>query len=67
MKLIIKTVYDNIDNQWLQWYLDRLENSNVLPGSMSISKKLARDGNAEYLSKDPTSNTTAITTYEIEK
>jgi hypothetical protein len=65
MKLIIETTYDNISEDWLKWYIKRMKNAEVLPGSTKIADDLNVFGSAEFSSKDPSSGTIALTKYKI--
>ena len=65
MKVVITTTYENVDQEWLDWYLKRLAMSEVLPGSMSLTEKIQNDGFAEFSSKDPESDVVATTKYEV--
>lgn len=67
MRLRIETVYENVDQQWLDWYLNRLANAQVMPGSTMISEELKECGHAVFSTKDPNSYCVATTTYEISK
>lgn len=62
MKLTIETVYENVTEEWYQWWLSRFPKEHQ-------AAAVLRNGNelAEYSSIDPTSNVFAITTYRIEK
>lgn len=67
MKMRIETVYENVDQEWLDWYLKRLANEQVLPGSNVIVEELKECGHAVFSSKDPSSDCVATTTYEVLK
>lgn len=67
MKLKITTTYYNVDQSWLDWYLDRLANEQVMPGSTVIAEELRECGHAVFSSKDPSSSVTASTEYLIER
>lgn len=67
MELQITTTYENINQEWLDWYYRRLANEEVLPGSTSIVKELKIYGNASFVSKDPSSDVVAITEYQVTK
>lgn len=67
MRLEIKTVFENVDQEWLDWYLARLENEEVLPGSTLIVKQLKEIHHAAFSSKDPSSDVVATTSYLIRK
>lgn len=62
MKLIIETVYENITEEWFEWWLSRFPKDDE-------SALALRDGDTyvQYSSKDPTSNVFATTTYRIER
>lgn len=65
MKLKITTTYENFDKEWLDWYMKRLANEQVLPGSTSIVEQLQKDGAASFSSKDPEGPCIATTAYEL--
>ena len=67
MKVTIETIYENVDQGWLDWYLKRLGNEQVLPGSTNIIKELKENGYASFSSKDPSSNVIATTKYKVVK
>lgn len=67
MTMRIETVYENVDQKWLDWYLKRLGNEEVFPGSTVIVEELKECGHAVFSSKDPTGPCIATTTYEIFK
>lgn len=61
----ITTEYKNCDEAWVSWYLARLANENVLPGSIVLAGQLRETRYADFISKDPSSKVVAKTTYEI--
>lgn len=65
MKFIIETVYHNVDQQWLDWYLKRLGDEEVLSGSTSIVEAVRKYGSASFTSKDPSSDVVGVTTYKM--
>lgn len=67
MKVIIETKYENADQEFVDWYLERLAVEEVIPGSTTISEELKESGHAVFVSKDPTSEVVATTTYRIIK
>ena len=62
MKLVVKTVYLNVNKEWVEWYIDRLKNQSEL---MEVANYLEKERYASYMSKDPTSLVVATTTYGI--
>lgn len=67
MNVVVKTEYTNVDQEWLDWWLNRLRNEDSLPGGSEIVDELIKWGNASFTSKDPTSGCVGETTYEIIK
>lgn len=67
MTVKITTTYRNVDQEWLDWYLKRLANEQLLPGSTSIADKLKDAGRAIFESSDPSSDITATTEYQVLK
>jgi len=65
MKFIVTTTFDNVDTEWLAWYMDRIKNEEHLPGSVVIVDELVKAGYAKFSSKDPDSEITATTEYEV--
>lgn len=65
MRMRITTTYNGVDKEWLDWYLKRLANEEVLPGSAAVAEELKECDFASFSSKDPDSNVTAATEYEI--
>lgn len=61
MKLVLTTTYDNVDAEWLAWYIKRLGEGGL--GVQAIN--LEKHGRAVLESNDPTSKATARTTYEV--
>lgn len=66
MRVTVETIYENVDQEWLDWWLRRLAKANHMPGSTAIVEELKESGCACFASKDPTSDCTAKTTYRIE-
>lgn len=66
-KLIITTTCENCDEEFIHWYLKRLKNEEVMPGSTVIAEELEECGHAVFVSKDPTSPVVATTCYEIKE
>jgi hypothetical protein len=62
MKVIVTSTYENVNLEWLGWWLNRLE---TLPENKAVVRELRETGSASYSSKDPTSEVTATTTYEV--
>lgn len=67
MKFIITTTYDRVDDEWLEWYLNRMENEEVLPGCREIIKSLRKNLTASFVSHDANSDVVATTNYRIKK
>jgi hypothetical protein len=66
VNLYLTTVYENVDAEWLEWYLDRLESSGY-PEQIRIAKSLRNAEECSFSSNDPTNpNLKATTTYRIE-
>lgn len=65
MKVIVTSTYENVDKEWLDWWLKRLAAAEVMPGSMSIVSELIKNGSAKFISRDPTSDVVATTKYEV--
>lgn len=65
MTVKITTEYTNVDQKWLDWYLDRLSRAEEMPGSPKMVPLLKKNGVAVFKSKDPSSNVWAATTYEV--
>lgn len=68
MKIILTTVYEGVDEKWIEWYLSRLESSKE-PYQI-LSARALRRGNEYYsfTSTNPDdSRVSATTTYRIEK
>lgn len=62
MEIVVHTVYSNVDSKWIDWYVKQLA---IGPGLFQTATDLATSGYACLESKDPDSNVTAKTTYEI--
>ena len=59
MRIVIKTTYKNIDQEWLNWYIERLDKAGV-----PINFDEFKNGNrVSFTSKDPTSKAFATTEY----
>ena len=67
MTVEIKTTYENVDEKWLAWYLERLSNEQVLPGSTAIADELRTKNVATFSSQDPCSNVVASNQYVIRR
>lgn len=61
MKFIIETVYENVNQEWMDWWLAQPK-PKELKQSMEA---LSRNGNAFFISKDQTSEVKATTTWEV--
>jgi hypothetical protein len=55
-----------VDREWLDWWLKRLANEEVMPGSTTIVEELRECGYAVFSSKDPSSEVVARTEYLID-
>lgn len=67
MRVIVESVYENVDQAWVDWWLKHLDNEEVMPGSTVIVEELKDCGHAVFASKDPTSNVIAKTSYTIKE
>lgn len=65
MTVTVITTYRNVDQEWLDWYLKRLANEQVMPGSTTIAAELRDCGHALFCSKDPDSEVIATTEYRV--
>ena len=62
MIIEVKTIYRNVDQEFLSIYLDRLRTE---PELVSVADNLLRDYFAVFESKDPDGKCSAKTTYSI--
>lgn len=63
MKIIVKSVYEDVDQKFLDWYLDQIKKAGV-----PIDYEAARRGETTgFRSKDPISGASATTSYRIEQ
>lgn len=63
MKILVTTVYESVDDEFLNWYVDMLRTKDT-----PINFDDLRSGHScTFSSKDPTSKTEAKTTYRIEQ
>jgi hypothetical protein len=67
MRVRIETVFDNVDQTWVDWWLERLKTNPNMPGAALVVEKLKKKGLASFESKDPDSEVIACTMYEIVK
>lgn len=67
MKVIVTSTYENVDQEWLDWWLERLSVHSPLPGGREAASTLQSETFSSFSSKDPTSDVIATTTYEIKK
>lgn len=67
MRLEIKSVYENIDQDWLNWWVDRMKKEAPMPGVDVIVDELIETGDAVFASKDPTSPSIATTYYKLDR
>lgn len=65
MKIKVTTIYESVDQQWLDWYLKRLSDPEAFPGAMQIAKDLEEYGQASFSTDDPTSKVIGTTEYLI--
>jgi len=65
MRVVVESTYDNCDDEWIKWWLDRLNNEEVMPGCQKVIKDIKNLGYAKFTSKDPTGPVVATTTYLI--
>ena len=63
MRIILQTIYEPVNEEFIEWYLLNLESN----GRMNVAKDLKANGRAEMKSKDPTSGTWGETVWRIEK
>jgi hypothetical protein len=63
MKITVTTTYEPIDQEWLEWYISQLKKGKV-PIDFDAMKK---GFPVSFTSKDPTSQTKAITIYTLTK
>ena len=61
MKVVVTTVYNNVDEEWLTWYCEQLK-ATLHDG---LIKSLRDHGRATLESKDPTSKVVGKTVYEV--
>ena len=68
MKFVITTTYENVDQDFMDWYYDRLTSQEShLPGAAEIVEELKACGYAAYASKHPTSDVVGTTEYQVIK
>ena len=60
--MIVKTTYEPIDKEWLNWYIARLAKH---PEHIGTAADIQNNGDAVYITKDPTSETIGTTIYEV--
>ncbi len=61
MKIIVITTYENVDEEWREWWLNRIA-PTLGPEKIAL---LRRVGETYFQSADPTSPCTAKTVYKI--
>lgn len=67
MKLVLTTVYDNIDEKWLSWYINYLAYAPQ-PEVQEVAEKLKAFGFAKFSNADPTDpKVIGTTTYELHR
>lgn len=65
MKLIITTVYDNIDDDWMSWYIGRMANDPDIVAA-GVLRSLTERGQAQFVSSNPDNpDEVATTTYRV--
>ena len=62
---VITTTFRNCDEKWIEEYIERLSREQPTPMDSHTMLELKARGCASYKSKDPDSDVTAETTYEI--
>lgn len=66
MKIVITTTYDGVNDDFVEYYLKRMEGAPVLPGCQSVVPMLRKHGMATMTSPaDPYGPAIATTTYQI--
>lgn len=65
MTFTITTGYENINQEWLDWYLERLASQDVMPGSTGVVDSIKKLGRASFTSKDPISEVVGTTQYVL--
>lgn len=63
MKITVTSTYENVDGEWLHWWLNRLMS---LPENEAVAHEIMNKGFASYTSKDPSSEVVATTTYKLD-
>ncbi len=61
MKFIITTVYENVDEGWMQWWLSQPKPPEVQKPMEDLKEK----GYEAHVSKDPTGPAMGTTTWRI--
>lgn len=68
MKIVITTTYDGVNEDFVEYYLKRMEKAPVLPGCQSVVPALRKFGVASMVSQaDPYGPGVATTTYAIHR
>lgn len=62
MKVIVTSVYENVDQEWLEWWLLRI---GTLRENERVVRELREGKVSAFSSKDPSSAVVATTTYEV--
>lgn len=63
MRIVLKTVYENVNEDWLAWYI-----KNLKQGGVPISFDEFKKGEVcSFSSKDPTGPVVATTSYQVER
>lgn len=65
MKIVVTTIYENVDQKWLDWYLGRLASADEMPSSTKLVENLKKYRVASFSSKDPESDIVGTTRYYI--
>lgn len=67
MRIIVTTIYDGVDKEWLEWYCKELEQSRSIPQIQS-AKALRNGQGYQFTSTDPEdTRISAMTSYRVEK
>lgn len=63
MKITVTTVYENVDESWLVYFIGRLQNESVPVDFIELGAGYA----VQFSSKDPTSHVEATTRYKVDR
>lgn len=64
MRVIVTSTYENVDSEWLEWWLNRIAK---FPENVEVVRELREGNTAAFSSKDPSSQVVATTTYEVQR